>query len=71
LGITMEPTWGSMNNRVWDTGTWVSDSRYIRTAVGWTSSHSFEDGFRNTIDWMREIAADPRLRAKYGIDPTD
>jgi len=69
LGITEEPNWGSMDNRMWDTGTWISDSRYIRTAVGWVSKHSFESGFLETIDWMREIMADPRLRAKYEIGP--
>lgn len=67
LGITEEPKWGSMDNRIWDTGTWVSDSGRIRSALGWTANYSFERGFVRTIEWMKEITDDPRLREKYGI----
>jgi UDP-glucose 4-epimerase len=53
LGIAEKPKWGSMANRTWDTSVWVSDSRAIRRALGWTPRHSFERGFRQAVAWMR------------------
>ena len=54
MGIKAEPSWGSMGERVWDTSTWVSDSRKIQRALGWRTQHSLEQGFRETMQWFRE-----------------
>ena len=35
LPIAVEPRWGSMPRRGWDTGVWLSDSRRIRAELGW------------------------------------
>jgi nucleoside-diphosphate-sugar epimerase len=45
LGIAEEPKWGSMDNRIWDTATWVSDNRLVRQ--GWHPEYirqDFENG---------------------------
>ena len=40
LPIAVEPRWGSMPRRGWDTGVWLSDSRRIRTELGWHPASS-------------------------------
>ena len=62
LAIPGEPQWGSMPARVWDTDTWVADSRRIRTALGWQPCHTFEDGFRQMAAWLDQH---PELRERY------
>jgi nucleoside-diphosphate-sugar epimerase len=54
LQIAEEPKWGSMENRIWDTGTWVSDNRNIKQALGWQPEYAFEDGFRKMVEWFQE-----------------
>ncbi len=54
LKITKKPTWGSMKNRLWDTHVWVSDCRRIRKDLGWKPTFSFDEGFRETIEWFRK-----------------
>jgi UDP-glucose 4-epimerase len=46
--LRVEPQWGAMPNRVWDTACWVADNRAIRDALGWQPRHGFEAGFRKT-----------------------
>lgn len=62
LNIPDEPRWGSMPARVWDTETWVADSRKIRTDLGWEPRYTFEDGFRQMAAWLHEH---PELRDRY------
>jgi nucleoside-diphosphate-sugar epimerase len=62
LNIPDEPRWGSMPARVWDTDTWVADSRKIRTDLGWEPRYTFEDGFRQMAAWLDEH---PELRDRY------
>jgi len=62
LSIPGEPQWGSMPARIWDTDTWVADSRKIRTALGWQPRYTFEDGFRQMAAWLDEH---PELKDRY------
>jgi len=57
MGIVVEPDWGSMPNRHWDTNVWVSDNRKIITELGWNPRYTFEQGFRLMVDWMRDHLA--------------
>jgi nucleoside-diphosphate-sugar epimerase len=57
LEIGVEPQWGSMPNRLWDTNVWISDNRKIRARLGWRPKHSFEQGFRLMVDWLRDNPA--------------
>lgn len=61
LGITVEPKWGSMPNRTWDTKVWCADNRKIRDELGWQPKHSFEQGFRKMVDWFLNNPALPDL----------
>jgi len=54
LNITDQPQWSSMPDRIWDTGTWVSDSRSIREKLGWEPRFGFREGFASTVQWFRD-----------------
>lgn len=62
LGLAVEPQWGGMADRSWDTSVWVSDPRAIRADLGWEARTSFADGFARTVDWLR---ARPAVLAAY------
>jgi UDP-glucose 4-epimerase len=53
LPIEATPQWGSMENRAWDTTTWVADSRKLRTELGWTPRYDVPAGLAATLDWFR------------------
>lgn len=53
LDLAVEPQWGSMPDRSWDSAVWVADHRRITKALGWKPTHSFEEGFRAMLDWFR------------------
>jgi dolichol-phosphate mannosyltransferase len=56
LGITVEPDWGSMPDRDWDTTTWVADPALIQAELGWSSRIDFRAGLAATIEWFGEAA---------------
>jgi dolichol-phosphate mannosyltransferase len=60
LPLRVQPTWGTMANRSWDTSVWVADNTGLREGLGFTPRWSFEDGLRATIAWMTADVA--RLR---------
>ena len=53
LGLNVDPQWGSMPPREWDTSCWVADSQLIREELGWTPRYSFEEGFTETVEWFK------------------
>jgi dolichol-phosphate mannosyltransferase len=61
LDIGLEPEWGSMPDRDWDTTTWVADPTLIAAELGWRARHDFAGGFAATVEWLR----DPSHRAHY------
>lgn len=62
LRIPGEPEWGSMPARVWDTDTWVADSRKIRAELGWAPRVTFAEGFARMAMWLD---GHPELRDRY------
>ena len=44
MGITVEPVWGSMPSRQWDTDKWVADNRKIEKALGWRPRQHIRGG---------------------------
>jgi nucleoside-diphosphate-sugar epimerase len=53
MNIAVEPQWGSMPDREWDTNIWVADSQSIRKELGWTPKFTFEQGFLKMLEWFR------------------
>ena len=64
LGIAVEPQWGSMPSRLWDTNIWVSDNNKIRAALGWQPQHTFEQAFRLMANWFRDNPAVQNIYCK-------
>jgi UDP-glucose 4-epimerase len=52
MAVARAPTWGVMPAREWDTATWVADPRAIGGDLGWKPRHTFEQGFRRTVEWF-------------------
>jgi nucleoside-diphosphate-sugar epimerase len=62
LGITVEPSWGSMPDRGWDTVSWMADSSSLTQDLGWRPKHDLEKGLRLMAEWLR---ANPDLTKRY------
>jgi nucleoside-diphosphate-sugar epimerase len=62
MGITREPVWGSMPDRVWDTSTWVADPTLAQRELGWVAQTPFAEGLQRTVSWFRER---PVMQAYY------
>jgi nucleoside-diphosphate-sugar epimerase len=56
FNIADEPEWGSMENRSWDTNTWVANNGKL-TSAGWSSKYDFQSGFIKTIEWFKQNLA--------------
>jgi UDP-glucose 4-epimerase len=54
MGITVEPEWGTMAPRVWDTDVWVADIDRIGTELGWQPRRGLPEGFRLLVGWLRD-----------------
>lgn len=62
LGIKVEPGWGSMPDRSWDTSTWVADISRLRELMRNPTLIDLEQGLRLTAEWLR---GRPGLRKRY------
>ena len=54
MQISQEPVWGTMENRLWDTKSWVANHRKITAHLGWIPHYPFLDGLRSTVQWLQE-----------------
>jgi nucleoside-diphosphate-sugar epimerase len=54
MNLSVEPVWNAMPNRHWDANVWVSDNRKIRAQLGWQPRHTFAEGFRMMLNWLRQ-----------------
>ena len=53
FNLSLEPQWGTMPNRAWDTTIWKADNSRLR-GIGWTPEYDFERGLRDTIRWFQD-----------------
>jgi UDP-glucose 4-epimerase len=63
LALEVEPEWGSLPDRRWDTETWVANPQRIRHELGWEAGIGLDEGLERTLAWLRTEA--PRQR--YGL----
>jgi UDP-glucose 4-epimerase len=64
LGVAALPEWGTMDQRHWDTNTWVSDSRAASQHLDWRASTDLGEGLARTASWLN---ARPQLWQRYGM----
>jgi UDP-glucose 4-epimerase len=62
LGVSEEPSWGSMPDRSWDTEVWVADVSKIERELGWRPAVGFDEGLERTAAWLQ---SDPGVRERY------
>jgi UDP-glucose 4-epimerase len=62
LSVRVQPEWGSMSDRDWDTDVWVSDPERIHASIGWKPAFSLEQGLEEFTKW---ITSDPTIRTRY------
>jgi len=62
LSIAVEPTWGSMPDRIWDAGVWLAAPSAARTSLGWSARLDLATGFSSFVSWLRER---PALLRRY------
>src|SRR5262249_46888248 len=62
LGVSEEPSWGSMPDRSWDSDVWVADVSKIERELGWRPAVAFDDGLARTAAWLQ---SDPTVRERY------
>jgi len=60
--IDVDPKWGSMPDRHWDTDVWVSDPTSIQAQVGWKPAYELGDGLQHFADWL---TSDPAIHQYY------
>lgn len=58
LHITAEPSWGSMEQRSWDTTSWVADNRMVREKLGWEPRTTLAQGIEATAAWFKRSPAE-------------
>ncbi len=70
--LKVEPVWGEMQNRHWDTTVWVSAPDKIRRCLGWTAETGLEKGLGLFAEWLTNNPAERALyeeKIRQGLTP--
>lgn len=51
--LKIDPVWGSMPNRSWDSTIWIANNSKL-CATGWKPEFEFKAGFLKTVEWFRQ-----------------
>jgi dolichol-phosphate mannosyltransferase len=62
FGIDTEPTWGTMEQRGWDTRVWIGAPAAAHETLGWHAETPLRVGLRRFADWLQ---SNPRTAARY------
>lgn len=62
LSLKVQPQWGTMAGRTWDTNRWVGSPQAILESLGWTAETSLRAGLEKTIAWLRDT---PGMLRRY------
>jgi dolichol-phosphate mannosyltransferase len=62
LAIPVEPRWGTMASRGFDSTVWVGDPANAASGLGWRSETTLAAGLRKFADWLER---EPGMRAHY------
>ena len=52
FNLSVDPGWGTMQKRSWDTNIWKANNAAL-LETGWQPQFTFEQGFRETVDWFK------------------
>ncbi len=62
FSLDIQPQWGTMPDRQWDTDMWVADPTLAQSTLGWKPSHDLGDGLRAFTAWL---TSEPNIREHY------
>jgi nucleoside-diphosphate-sugar epimerase len=62
FGVTTEPTWGSMEQRAWDTSVWVGEPSRARRELKWQTTTTLPSALTKIGRWFDEH---PELQQRY------
>ncbi len=62
FSLEVQPQWGTMPDRQWDTDVWVADPTLAQSILGWKPSHDLVDGLRAFTAWL---TSEPEILAHY------
>lgn len=54
FGIDTKPEWSSMQDRIWDTHTWVANTSKAKTELLWQPKTDLHSGVKRTSAWLKE-----------------
>lgn len=63
FGVTVEPSFGSMEGRAWDLAEWYCDARKAREQLGWESRVGLAEGLRAMALWVATLSDTDMLTA--------
>jgi UDP-glucose 4-epimerase len=61
MNIRVEPIWGSMENRRWDTSVWVANNQKAVQQLRWKPEYNFEQGLAKTVEWATQARNFPSM----------
>ena len=64
--ISVEPTWGSMPDRQWDSSIWVANTSKAAHELGWRPTVDLKEGLERFAAWLQD---DPAARGRYVPTP--
>jgi dolichol-phosphate mannosyltransferase len=65
--MSVDPLWGSMENRAWDLSNWYGDPSKARELLGWRATTTLREGLMKTCNWRR---SNPRQATIGLVSPT-
>lgn len=70
FNIPIDPKWGSMENRNWDTPAWYGNHDLAKKTIGWEPTTALKDGLVMTAQWQRDVGYEQKV-LKYFHKPAD
>ena len=55
FNISIDPIWGNMPSRNWDTSEWYGNNEKARELINWHPKTNLEDGLSKFANWQKEI----------------
>ena len=55
FNISIDPEWGNMENRTWDTSEWYGNHKLAKQIINWSPKTSLNEGLMKSKIWQEEV----------------